>query len=68
MATPHVESLNALNMLLDDLGEKYRNNWSNFDGRVLRSELNDITNLSARAIAGENVLEDIYSLRNMWFD
>ena len=35
---------------LNALGQYYRNDWSDFDGRTLRSQLNQLTNWSIKAI------------------
>lgn len=35
---------------LNALGQYYRNDWSDFDGRTLRSQLNQLTNWSIRVV------------------
>lgn len=41
---------------LNALGQYYRNDWSDFDGRTLRSQLNQLTNWSIRVV--DNKVED----------
>lgn len=35
---------------LNALGQYYRNDWSDFDGRTLRSQLNQLTDWSIRVV------------------
>lgn len=63
---PHVESLEALNDSLGVLGGAWRGDWSDFDGRTLRAQLEDFTTLSALAIAGANVVPEAKSLPATW--
>jgi len=35
------------------LGQRYRNDWSDFDGRTLRSELDSLVMWSTQAMSGQ---------------
>jgi hypothetical protein len=41
--------------LLAELGIRWRNDWSDFDGRVLRHQLDEIDDIVGREFAGEDV-------------
>lgn len=42
---------------LGAIGQYYRNDWSDFDGRTLRSELNELAQWGAGAVKGEGALD-----------
>lgn len=56
--TPVLDHLTAL-------GGCYRGSWSNFDGRTLRTQLDDVRTLLERALAGENVADAVQRDREM---
>ncbi len=60
MDVPEV-SLEVMRML----GQVYRDDWSEFDGRALRDQLNELEGMIRREIAGEDVSSHAESL--LWF-
>lgn len=43
------------------LGTAWRNDWSDFDGRTLRSQLEDLDAIYVKEHRGEDVTEDVRS-------
>src|ERR687890_324299 len=50
---------------LTDLGEAYREDWSDFDGRTLRDELSELADLIRREERGDDVHERVQHFRDM---
>lgn len=45
--------------LLRAIGQDYRNDWSEFDGRTARSQLERVAELAEREHAGEDVKAEV---------
>lgn len=53
-----MEAKEVLNVVLREMcayGEGWRNDWSNFDGRYLRRQLNALAGWAEKALASEEV-------------
>lgn len=44
------------------LGQAYRDDWSEFDGRTLRDQLNELEDMIRKELAGEDVTRHAESL------
>lgn len=53
----HVESIEKMCIALETLGQGYRNDWSEVDGRTIRSQLDDASKHISKALNGEDVTE-----------
>lgn len=63
----NIEAQQALNRALVNLGQGYRNDWSEVDGRTIRDEMEQVALLSERALQDESdILEKCISLENEW--
>ena len=40
------------------VGKKWRNNWSDFDGRILLHQMKDLINIAEKVVTLEDYLED----------
>lgn len=47
---------------LEELGQSWRNSWADFDGRTLRSEMEQATGLIGRALDGDDVMAEAEAL------
>lgn len=59
----YVAQVDAVGALLVNLGGAWRGDWSGFDGRTLRDEMDEASALLCRAVRGENVLSDLARYR-----
>lgn len=53
---------------LTDLGEAWRSDWSDFDGRTLRDQLYEIEDLVERECRGEDITERAQAFRTNWLE
>lgn len=52
---------------LNDLGEQWRGDWSDFDGRTLRDQLDDIAEIIRRECRGDEDVDDyVAGFRSNW--
>lgn len=66
---PHRESVQRLDAALTALtalAQSYREDWSQFDGRILRDQVERWTEFLSKAMAGQDVLEQAENLRQAW--
>lgn len=52
--------------LLSELGTMWRNDWSDFDGRTLRTQLDTLETIIAAEARGEDVTDRIETYRTTW--
>lgn len=57
-----VEMIATVARALEELGTSWRNSWADFDGRTLRTEMEQATGLIDRALKGESVLGEAQAL------
>lgn len=65
-ARPHEPSLEVFDDALMKLGSAWREDWSEFDGRTLRSQLDGLRRQFRAAVNGRDVRREIQSEVEMW--